>query len=346
METNVLRFEHPEYLYGLLVIPLLIVLYVMGVYLNKKAVRRFVGTKLSSTLLPLNSGIRPVLKLILVLLAFTSLIFAAANLQTGSKLEEVKREGIDLFIAIDISNSMMAEDIAPNRLERAKQAINRLVDKLEGDRIGIIVFAGKAFIQLPLTTDYAAARLFLSTISTDLINAQGTAIASAIETAVGAFDENDHNKAIIIISDGEDHEENAVEAATEANKKGIAVYTIGMGLPDGTPIPLYNQYGKRTGFRKDADNNTVVTRLNETMLQQIAAAGQGLYIRANNSSTGLEKIFDEINQMEKSEIDSKVFTDYEDQFQWFVGLAILLILAELLLSASRKKWEKMFKFFD
>ncbi len=346
METNVLRFEHPEYLYGLLVIPLLIVIYILGVYLNKKAVRRFVGTKLSATLLPLNSGIRPVLKLMLLLLAFTSLIFAAANLQTGSKLEEVKREGIDLFIAIDISNSMMAEDIAPNRLERAKQAINRLVDKLEGDRIGIIVFAGKAFIQLPLTTDYAAARLFLSTISTDLINAQGTAIASAIETAVGAFDENDHNKAIIIISDGEDHEENAVEAATEANKKGITVYTIGMGLPDGTPIPLYNQYGKRTGFRKDADNNTVVTRLNETMLQQIAAAGQGSYIRANNSSTGLEKIFNEINQMEKSEIDSKVFTDYEDQFQWFVGFAILLILAELLLSASRKKWEKMFKFFD
>ena len=188
--------------------------------------------------------------------------------------------------------------------------------------------------------------MFLSTISTDLINAQGTAIASAIETAVGAFDENDHNKAIIIISDGEDHEENAVEAATEAYNKGITVYTIGMGLPEGTPIPVYNQYGKRTGFRKDADNNTVVTRLNESMLQQIAAAGQGSYIRANNSTTGLEKIFNEINQMEKSEIDSKVFTDYEDQFQWFVGLAIFLILVELLLSASRKKWEKMFNFFD
>lgn len=346
METNVLRFEHPEYLYGLLIIPLLILLYVIGVYLKKNAVKRFVGSQLSATLIPLNSRVRPVLKLILLLLAFSSLILAMANLQTGSKLEEVKREGIDLFIAIDISNSMLAEDIAPNRLQRAKQAINRLVDKLEGDRIGIIVFAGKAFIQLPLTTDYAAARLFLSTINTDLINAQGTAIASAIETAVNAFDENDHNKAIIIISDGEDHEENAMEAAVEANNKGITVYTIGMGLPEGTPIPLYNQYGKRTGFRKDGNNNTVVTRLNEPMLQQIAAAGQGTYIRANNSSTGLEKIFNEINQMEKSEIDSKVFTDYEDQFQWFIGLALLLLIGEFLLSASRKKWEKMFRFFD
>jgi len=273
-------------------------------------------------------------------------VLALANLQTGSKLEEVKREGIDLFIAIDVSNSMLAEDIAPNRLERAKQSINRLVDKLEGDRIGIIVFAGKAYIQLPLTTDYAAAKLFLSTISTDLVNSQGTAIGEAIETAVNAFDENEHNKAIVIISDGEDHEENAVEAAEEARKKGITIYTIGMGLAEGTPIPVYNQYGKRTGFKKDADNNTIVTKLNEAMLQQIAAAGEGSYIRASNSTTGLQTVFNQINQMEKSEIDSKIFTDYEDQFQWFIGLALLLLVIEMLLSTSRKKWEKMFNFFD
>ncbi|MBG0782253.1 MAG: VWA domain-containing protein [Bacteroidales bacterium] len=346
MEPNVIRFENPEYLYLLLVIPLFLLLFWWVNWQNKKLLRQFARPALHKVLMPLSSARRRRLKFFLFSLAIASLIVALANPQTGAKLEEVKREGIDLFIAVDISNSMLAEDIVPNRLENAKQAINKLINKLEGDRIGIVLFAGKAYIQLPLTTDYAAARMFVSTIETNLINAQGTAIGEAISTATDAFDENEHNKAIIIISDGEDHEENPMDAVKQAIDKGITIYTIGMGLAEGAPIPIYNQYGKRTGFRKNKENSTIITRLNEPMLQQIAAAGGGNYVRANNSQSGLDAIFDEINQMEKSEIEAKVFTDYEDQFQWFLVLALILLVMEAGISSAKKQWEKWFNIFD
>jgi Ca-activated chloride channel family protein len=346
MEPNVIRFENPEYLYLLTVIPLFLLLFWWVSWQNKKLLKRFAQPALLKVLMPLSSASRRRLKFFLFSLAIASLIVALANPQTGAKLEEVKREGIDLFIAVDISNSMLAEDILPNRLENAKQAINRLINKLEGDRIGIVLFAGKAYIQLPLTTDYAAARMFVSTIETDLINAQGTAIGEAISTAAEAFDENEYNKAIIIISDGEDHEENPMDAAKQTIDKGITIYTIGMGLAEGAPIPIYNQYGKRTGFRKNNENSTIITRLNEPMLQQIAAAGTGSYVRANNSRSGLDAIFNEINQMEKSEIEAKVFTDYEDQFQWFLVLALILLVLEAGISSAKKQWEKWFNIFD
>jgi len=346
METNVLRFENPDYIYLLAIIPLVLIMFGVSRYLMKGKLKKFAGSELLKTLMPLHSKTRLWVKTILFSLALTSLIFALANLQTGAKMEEVKREGIDLFIAVDISNSMLAEDIVPNRLQNAKQSINRLIDKLQGDRIGIILFAGKAYIQLPLTTDYAAAKMFVSTIETDLIQAQGTAIGEAISTATEAFDENDHNKAIIILSDGEDHEENARDAAKEASKSGINIYTIGMGLADGTPIPVYNQYGKRTGFRKDNQDKTIVTRLNEEMMQQLADAGNGSYVRASNNRNGLDYIFDEINKLEKAEIDAKIFTDYEDQFQWFIGLALILLLIEGLLSSAKKPWELKLNLFD
>lgn len=347
METNVLRFEHPEYLYGLIIIPVMIFIYFIIRYLNKKSFGNFASNEMLNSLMPLRSKFRPVFKFILTMCVFALLIFAAANLQTGSRMEEVKREGIDLFLAVDVSNSMMAEDIVPNRLSRSKQAINKLIDKLKGDRIGIIVFAGNAYVQLPITTDYSAARMFLSTISTDLINSQGTAIGEAISTALKSFEQSERNQAIIIISDGEDHEnEAAVKAAKEAYDKGVRIYTIGMGLADGAPIPVYNQYGKQTGYRKDADNNTIVTKLNEPMLQQIADAGNGTYIRASNSNVGLEKIFNEINKLEKSEIETKMFTDYEDQFQWFVGLALVLLIFDLLISSQKRSWELKFNLFD
>ncbi len=346
MEPNVIRFENPEYLYLLAVVPVFILLFWWVSWHNKKVLNGFAHPSLFKTLIPNNSPARKRWKFFFFNLAVISLIIAIANPQTGARLEEVKRKGIDLFIAVDISNSMLAEDIAPNRLKNAKQAINRLINKLQGDRIGIILFAGKAYIQLPLTTDYAAARMFVSTIETDLIDAQGTAIGEAINTAVAAFDQNEHNKAIIIISDGEDHEENPMDAAKQAFESGINIYTIGMGLAEGAPIPLYNQYGKRTGFRKNNENSTIITRLNESMLQQIATAGNGSYVRANNSRSGLDAIFNEINQLEKSEIEAKVFTDYEDQFQWFLGLALILLILESSLSTARKRWEKWFNIFD
>lgn len=274
-------------------------------------------------------------------------IFAAANLQTGSKMEEVKREGIDLFFCVDISNSMNAEDIAPNRLERSKQAINNIINKLAGDRIGIIIFAGNAYVQLPLTTDYAAAKMFLSTVDTDLIPTQGTEIGAAINLAIKSFGNSEQNKAIVVISDGEDHENgNAIKAAQEAAKMGIKIYSIGMGLEEGAPIPIYNQYGKRTGYKKDRDGKIVITKSDDNILRQIAEIGDGIYRRASNSNVGLDEIFEEINKVEKNEIDSKVFTDYEDQFQWFLGAAIILLIMEILISSGKKDWEDKFNFFE
>ncbi len=347
MESHILRFEHPEYLYWLLVIPVLIAIYIFIRIINKRQFKKFADNKFLEFLIPLASRARSNTKFILFILVITLGIFAAANLQTGSKMEEVKREGIDMFFCIDISNSMNAEDIAPNRLERSKQAINNIINQLRGDRIGIIIFAGNAYVQLPITTDYAAAKLFLSTINTSLIPSQGTEIGSAINLAIKSFGNSENSKAIIVISDGEDHENgDAVKAAQEAAKLGIKIYTIGMGLEDGAPIPLYNQYGKRTGYKKDREGNIVITKLDDNMLRQIAEIGDGIYRRASNSNVGLDEIIDEINKAEKTEIDSKIFTDYEDQFQWFLGAAIILLIMEILISSGKKEWESKFNFFE
>ena len=344
---NVLRFEHPEYLYGLLIIPLLIIIYVLFRLAQKKRFERFAQIGMRDYLVPTHSNRRTNFKFAVFLLALSCMILALANLQSGSKMEEVKREGIDLYLAIDVSNSMNAEDIVPSRLERSKQAINKLISELRGDRIGMIVFADKAFVQLPITTDYSAAKMFLSTVNTSLVASQGTAIAEAINLAVKSFSDEEHAKAIVIISDGEDHENDvAVKAAQDAAKLGIRIYTIGMGLPEGAPIPEYNQYGHQVGYRKDRQGNTIITRLDEQMLQKIAAAGNGIYVRASNSNVGLEKIYDDINKMDKSEIEAKVFTDYEDQFQWFVAAAIILLLIEVFISSGKRAWEKKFNIFE
>ncbi len=347
MESNILRFENPQYLYWLLIIPVLVAVYVLIRLWNKRQFNRFASIKLRGYLVPMFSNARANTKFVIFNLIIALLIVGAANLQSGSKMEKVKREGIDLFLCVDISNSMHAEDIAPNRLERSKQAISKLISKLGGDRIGIIVFAGNAYVQLPITTDYSAAKMFLSTVDTDLIPTQGTEIGRAIELAIKSFGENEHNKAIVIISDGEDHENgDAVKAAQEAAKNGIKIYTIGMGLDEGAPIPLYNKYGKRTGYKKDKDDNIIITKLDDNILRQIAEIGDGLYVRASNSNVGLDKIYEDINKTEKSEIESSVFTDYDDQFQWFVGAAILLLILEIMLSSGKKEWESKFNLFE
>ena len=342
-----MRFEHPEYLYGLIIIPLLILIYVAFRLGQKRRFERFAQIEMRDYLVPGYSNRRANFKFVVFLLMIASLILALANLQSGSKMEEVKREGIDLYLAVDVSNSMNAEDIVPSRLERSKQAINKLISEMKGDRIGVIVFADKAFVQLPITTDYSAAKMFLSTINTSLVASQGTAIAEAINLAVKSFSDEDHSKAIVIISDGEDHENDAaVKAAQEAAKKGIRIYTIGMGLAEGAPIPEYNKYGQQTGYRKDKNGNTIITRLDEQMLQKIAAAGNGIYVRASNSNVGLEKIYNDIEKLDKSEIEAKVFTDYEDQFQWFVGLALIFLLIEVFLSTGKREWERSFNIFE
>ncbi|MBR3709467.1 MAG: VWA domain-containing protein [Bacteroidales bacterium] len=344
---NVLRFEHPEYLYWLLIIPVLIIIYILIRLRQDKVFKRFADVEMRDYLVPQRSGRRSVFKFIVFLLMIACLILGLANLQSGSKMEEVKREGIDLYIAVDVSNSMNAQDIVPSRLDRSKQAINKLIGDLQGDRLGVIVFAEKAFVQLPITTDYAAAKMFLASVNTNSVASQGTAIGEAINLAMNSFSSDERSKAIIIISDGEDHENDAaMSAAKEAAKKGIKIYTIGMGLPDGAPIPEYNQYGRMVGYKKDKSGNTIVTRLDEEMLRRIADAGGGMYVRANNSNVGLEKIYDDISKLDKTEIETQVFTDYEDQFQWFVGAAIILLLVLIFMSSGKKGWETKFNIFE
>lgn len=340
------RFEHIEFLYLLFGIPIFILLFTTGRHMRKVALKRLGDMRILNRLMPEVSRDKVILKFILINLAYTFLVIAIANPQTGSKLEKIQRKGIDLVVALDISNSMLARDIKPDRLSRARQALFKLIDRLQGDRIGIVIFAGKAYTQLPITTDYAAAKMFVTTLAPDDIPSQGTAIGDAIELGTTSFDDNEHSKAIIIITDGENHEGNAIEAARAAAENGIRVYTIGMGLPDGSPIPVINSYGQQTGFKKDRGGNTVITRLNEIMLQQIASAGNGDYVRANNTQAGLNKIFEKINALEKSEIETRTFTDYEDQFQYFLGLALLLVFLEFLIFDRKTRWAARIRLFD
>lgn len=340
-----LKFANTEYFLLLALIFVFAILFWLYRAWYKKAKSRFGDEKVILNLIPEVSSSKPVLKFLLVLLATIFLVIAIVDPQVGSKLENVKREGIDLYLVLDVSNSMLAEDIKPNRLERSKLAISTLIDKLQGDRVGIIIFAGNAYKQLPLTTDYSAAKLFLSAVDTKIVPTQGTAIGEAIEMATLSFGETKHNKAIIVITDGENHEDDPLEAAKMANELDISVFTIGMGLPEGAPIPIYNNYGVQTGFKKDKSNTTVITKLNEDMLRQIAAAGGGAYARANNASTGLKRIFDDINAIDKKEIETRQFTDYENRFQIFLGIAVLLLIFELLVADRKTRWVKKFDFF-
>lgn len=332
------KFEHIEYLYFLAAIPLFTVLYLYYIYWRRNALHKFGNLPVVSRLMPLHSFTRRTFKFILLMLAYTFLVIGLANPQVGSRLEKVERKGSDLIIALDVSNSMLAQDIRPDRLTRSTQAISRLIDKLGGDRIGIVVFAGRAYTQLPMTSDYSAAKMFLSTISTKSVPTQGTAIGEAIELAMNSFKDDKRSKAIIIITDGENHEGDVVEMASEAAAKGIGVYTVGMGLPEGAPVPDVNERGQVTGYKKDRQGQTVVSRLDEKMLQQIAAAGNGKFIMANNQRDGLEKMLDEINKLEKTKFEERMFSDYEDRFQYFLAIALILLIIEFMLLDRKLKW--------
>ena len=332
------RLDNIEYLYGLLLIPVLILIYVLHRLWRKKALKRLGDMEIISQMMPMVSEGKSVLRFILFLIVIIFLIFGLVNPQIGSKLEEIKREGSDIIICLDVSNSMKAEDFKPNRLAKAKQAIEKLIYKLYNDRIGMIVFAGEAYVQLPITTDYAAAKLFLENVDCDAVPTQGTVISSAIELAEKSFGtEEGKNKAIIIISDGESHDDDAIAAAHIATEKNIAIHTIGIGSPDGVPIPIYKN-NIQMGFRKDKDGNTVVTKLNEEALQEIAAAGNGVYIRATQSEIGLLTLQERINKMEKKTFDTKVYTDYEDRFQIFIAVALFFLLIESMLTETKSKW--------
>lgn len=339
------RLAHPQFLYLLLLIPLLVLLFVYARRQKKKALAKFGDLNLIMRLIPEFSGSREILKFIIWSTAWMLIVIGMADPQTGSKLEKIKRKGVDMIFALDVSNSMLAQDITPNRLERAKQAIIHLLGKLENDRVGLVVFAGKSYIQMPLTTDYSATRLFLSDISPGIVPVQGTAIGEAIETSASAFGNTKQSKAIVVITDGENFEDNAAEVAKTAADKGIRVYTIGIGLPEGAPIPVYS--GKtQIGYKKDASGMTVITRINEPMLEEIAKAGKGMFVRANNSQSGVQEVFDQINKLEKAEYNEAFYSDYEDRFQFFILAALILVFSELLIANRKGRLAGKIKLFN
>ena len=342
---NIFRFENPEYLYALIAMPILILVWIILINRQKKSWEKFGDLSLVNKLTPNISYKLKNWKFFLVIIAISSLIIAIANPQIGSKLEKVQRRGIDMIIAIDISNSMMAEDIKPNRLERSKMAISKLVDQLQGDRIGIIVFAGKAYTQLPITTDYSAAKMFLSSVNSNFISTQGTSIADAIEMGRNTFNndkmrDSERNKAIVIITDGEDHEEGAIEQAKLAAEEGTLIYTIGMGTLDGAPIPEIKN-GRKIGFKKDNQGHTIISRFNEELLETIADNGNGIYVRASNNKSGLKQILDEVNKLNKTEIETLSFKDYESRFRIFSALTIILLLIELFVNEKKSKKSRL-----
>jgi Ca-activated chloride channel homolog len=329
------RFANPEYLYILMVVPILIGLYLFSIYTSKRRLSKFGNISLISQLMPGVSAHRGWIKLVIFLVALSLLIVGTARPQFGSKLTEVKRKGIEIIIALDVSNSMLAQDIQPNRLERAKQAISRLVDQLANDRIGLIVFAGDAYVQLPVTNDYTSAKMFLSSITPGIVPKQGTAIGSAINLAVNSFSpQEETRKVIIVISDGENHEDNPVEAAKKANERGIIVHAIGIGSPQGSPIPLN---ARSQDFLRDKDDNVVVTRLDEETLSKVAISGGGKYVRASNSQVGLMPLFEEINRLERLEFKEKIFSEYDDQFQYLFGLALLLLVIDFFILERKNR---------
>lgn len=341
------KFGHPEYLYGLLAIFLFAGLYILNLFSRKKNLKKFGQSNLIQFLMPDVANWRNNLKFVLLMLAFASLIIGLSDPEIGSKIDNVKRKGIELIIALDVSNSMMAEDVYPNRLEASKMAIEKLVDKLSNDKIGLIVFAKDAFVQLPLTADYVSAKMFLQDISTQSVPIQGTDIGKAIETGMVSFSssENEKNKVLVIISDGEDHEEGVNEMAAEAAKKGIIIHTIGMGQPQGAPIPVYGKFGKKD-FKTDKNGTIIITKTNDALLQQIASAGGGIYVRATNSLTVLNEIFDKINKMNQKEIESQIYSDYEHQYQYFIAFTILLLLIEFMLIEKKNKFFRNINLFN
>jgi Ca-activated chloride channel family protein len=328
------QFAHPQFLYLLLLIPALAFVQLFFAARRKKAVERFGNPELMEHLMPDVSAARPAVKFYLLLLALAVVIFMMASPQFGTKLQTIQRKGIELMIALDVSNSMNAADIEPSRLEMAKQAVARLTDRLRNDRIGMVVFAGQAYVQIPITSDYASAKMFLSAVNTGVVPVQGTAIGAAINMSVASFsNQEDINRAIIVITDGENHEDDAIGAAKTAVEKGIQVYTVGMGSSQGAPIPV----GGQGNFLRDRDGNVVVTKLNEEMLRQIADAGNGEYIAAGNIRAGINQLVDTLSELEKSELESKIYTDFEDRFQYLAVLALIILIVELLILERKNK---------
>jgi Ca-activated chloride channel family protein len=340
------RFDEKIWFWTLLVIPVIAVLFLFLQLWKTAAQRKFANAHLLKRLSPNQSLFKSVLKILVLCVAFACLSLALVNPKIGTKMETVRSEGVDIVFAVDVSKSMLAEDIAPNRIEKSKQLVTQIINSLASDRIGIIAYAGKAFPQLPITTDYASAKMFLQNLNTDMMSSQGTAIREAIELAKTYFDDAEQtNRILVIISDGEDHEGDAAEIAEEANEQGIRIFTIGVGDQKGGPIPIKRD-GIVLNYKKDKDGATVITKLNEDTLREIANEANGVYMNGADTSEVVDTIKDLLDQMDKKEFESKQIADFKDQFQWFLAFGILLLFIDILFLERKTSWLKKLNLFN
>ena len=332
-----MRFAEPYHFFLLILVALLAIFAFWALARKKKLLALFADIPLIMKNAPFISFARQRTKVTLILISMVFIVFALSRLQFGTHLEKLKREGLDIVVALDVSTSMLAQDIKPNRLTKAKQEVQGIIDRLKGDRIGIVVFAGEAFPQCPLTLDYASARLLLGATNTKSVNIQGTSIAQALETASHMFDQQTKkHKVMLLLTDGEDHSDRAERAATLARQEGIKVYTVGIGNPNGEPIPIFDRNNKMIGYKKDKNGDVIVTKLNEEVLKKISQATGGKYYPATAGELELDSFFSEISNEEKKELEGTLVTRYDDRFQWPLLFALFLIVGEFFLSERKK----------
>jgi Ca-activated chloride channel family protein len=340
------QLEEPKYFYLFVFIAILLVMYFAVSFWKRKKQKEFADLALLKKLSPGKSKFKPALKITMIALGLSFLIFALINPKMGTQLKTVKRQGVDIVFALDVSKSMLAEDIAPNRLEKAKQIISKTINKLGSDRVGIIIYAGSAYPLLPITTDHSAAKMFLQNASPDMVSSQGTAINEALKLAKTFFDDDTQtNRFLFIISDGEDHEENSGKIAKEILNEGIKTFTVGVGSNKGVPIPI-KRNGKFIGYKKDNKDEVVITKLHPETLKEIAENGEGKYLLGNNTTKSIEYIEDLLLKADKKEFETKQFSDYKDQFQWFIGLGLLFLVLDVFLLNKKTKWVQKMNLFN
>jgi Ca-activated chloride channel homolog len=338
--------EEEKFFWLLLIIPVLLLFYFLQVFWKRRKQKQFAKPEMLKQLSPDKSRFKPGLKFAFLLVALGALAFALVNPKIGTKMETVTREGVDIVFALDVSKSMEAEDVAPTRIEKAKQLVTQVINTLGSDRIGLIGYAGSAFPQLPITTDYASAKMFLQSMNTDMVSSQGTAISEAIKLATTYFDEDSQtSKVLIIISDGEDHEGDALALAKEAAEQGIRIFTIGVGTAKGGPIPI-KRNGVIQSYKKDQSGETVITRMNDQTLKEIAEVANGKYMQGNVTSEVTGEVAEFLQTLDQTEFEAKQFADYQSQFQWFLGLAILLLLADIFMLERKTAWVKKLNLFN
>ena len=341
-----MELDEKKYLYLLFILPLIVLVFLANLYWKRKKQREFGDLEMVKKLSPESSIFKPVLKLVVLLLAFLGLIIALVNPKIGTKMETVKREGIDIVFAMDVSKSMLAEDVAPNRLDKSKQIVSQIINQLGSDRIGIVAYAGSAFPVLPITSDYSVAKMFLQSMNTEMVSSQGTSLDDAIRLAITYFDEKSKtSKLLVLISDGEDHSDDAQAAAEEANKAGLKIITISIGTEKGATIPL-KRNGVVESFQKDNNNQVVITKMNKASLEAIAKATKGGYVNGNNTKNVLEYIKATLDKIQKTEFESTEMADFQSQFQWFLGFAFLLLFADVFLLERKTKWVKKLDLFN